>query len=130
MDRELAVGRIYRHYTGELYMVLGVENGLVIYQNMTTKVEWSEPIENFLGLRKPDWANSNQEYQFERADIIHKLNRPEVDKFIKEHDGYCPYAVKEDADNKCMCKAFREAKEDCLCFAGLYRKFWCDSPDR
>ena len=32
----------------------------------------------------------------------------EVDKQLKEKDGYCPCAIEHIPDTKCMCKAFRE----------------------
>ena len=125
MERDLAIGRIYRHYTGEYYIVIGIENGLVIYQNMTTKVSWSDPIENFINSKVPNgYANTNQEYCFERADIIHKLNKPALEKAVNDNDVYCPCALKKTNDTKCMCKMFRESMMDGPCHCGLYEKIW------
>ena len=50
----------------------------------------------------------------------------EVDKSIRElvaqNNGYCPCAVENTPDTKCMCKEFREQKEPGLCHCGRYGK--------
>lgn len=43
-----------------------------------------------------------------------------VRKALKENDGYCPCKITHIADNKCMCKEFREQAGECHC--GLYIK--------
>ena len=127
MDRELAVGRIYRCYTGEFYIVDTYENGMVGYTNLKTGIKLSEPIETFLGKKVPDNVDSKQEYQFERADIIHQITGIQGAKLelaVLKNDGYCPCKTVKNADTKCKCKEFREAMEDCTCHCGLYRKTW------
>ena len=40
----------------------------------------------------------------------------EIDKQLKEKNGYCPCAIEHIPDTKCMCKAFREQEEgECPC---------------
>lgn len=40
----------------------------------------------------------------------------EINKQLKEHNGYCPCALYQNADTLCMCKAFREqASGECPC---------------
>lgn len=55
----------------------------------------------------------------------------EVDKSIRElvaqNDGYCPCAVENTPDTKCMCKEFREQKEPGLCHCGRYGKVVSDA---
>lgn len=44
-----------------------------------------------------------------------------IKKALKDNDGYCPCRVQKTADNKCMCKEFRE-QESGECHCGLYYK--------
>lgn len=44
-----------------------------------------------------------------------------VRQALKDNDGYCPCKVLHIADNKCMCKDFREQGEG-ECHCGLYIK--------
>jgi len=127
MDRELAVGRIYRYYTGELYIVDTYENGIVGYTNLKTGIKLSEPIEAFLGKKVPANVDSNQEYQFERADIIHRNSgkgADQIEQAIKDNDGYCPCKITKNKDTLCKCREFRETIGDAICHCGLYTKIW------
>jgi len=45
----------------------------------------------------------------------------EIKKALKDNEGYCPCKLTHIADNKCMCKEFREQKEG-TCHCGLYVK--------
>lgn len=40
---------------------------------------------------------------------------------LRENNGYCPCALEQTPDTKCMCKEFREVKEG-YCHCGLYQK--------
>ncbi len=46
----------------------------------------------------------------------------DIKKALKENDGYCPCRMTKSEDTKCMCKEFREQKEDGYCHCGLYYK--------
>ena len=42
---------------------------------------------------------------------------------IKNNDGYCPCRIKKKAENKCICKEFRDMMEEGKsgkCHCGLY----------
>lgn len=40
----------------------------------------------------------------------------EINKKLKENNGYCPCRLEKIEDNKCMCKEFREQSEgECHC---------------
>lgn len=41
---------------------------------------------------------------------------------LKNNDGYCPCMLENTPDTKCMCKEFRDKKDEGLCHCGLYRK--------
>lgn len=45
----------------------------------------------------------------------------EVRRRLKENGFYCPCSLIKNADTKCMCKEFREAKSG-MCHCGLYIK--------
>lgn len=47
--------------------------------------------------------------------------RNEIEKALKENDGYCPCRLERTPETKCMCKEFREQKEG-VCHCGLYIK--------
>lgn len=54
---------------------------------------------------------------------ITKLNKPDIEKKLKENDGYCPCSIIRNEDTKCMCKEFRESKILAgTCHCGLYYK--------
>ena len=46
----------------------------------------------------------------------------EIQKRLKENDGYCPCCVEKTEDTKCMCKEFRECLQEGQCHCGLYIK--------
>ena len=46
----------------------------------------------------------------------------EIDRQLKERNGYCPCVIKQNEDTKCMCKAFREQKEPGECHCGKFIK--------
>ena len=48
-------------------------------------------------------------------------NTEEIEKTIKDNDGYCVCALYKTPDTKCMCKQFRE-NDDGICHCGLYIK--------
>jgi len=41
---------------------------------------------------------------------------------LEKNDGYCPCQIIRSKDTKCMCKSFREQKEEGECHCGLYVK--------
>lgn len=41
---------------------------------------------------------------------------------LQENDGYCPCRIIRTEDTKCICKEFREQKEEGACHCGLYLK--------
>ena len=45
-----------------------------------------------------------------------------IRKRLRDNNGYCPCAIVQDDDTKCMCKAFREQKNEGECHCGLYVK--------
>lgn len=47
--------------------------------------------------------------------------RDEIRQRLKENGGYCPCALAQNDDTKCMCKEFREMTEG-TCHCGLYVK--------
>lgn len=53
---------------------------------------------------------------------IEKVGSKEISDAIEANDGYCICAVSKTTDTKCMCKEFREQKENGLCHCGLYKK--------
>ena len=47
---------------------------------------------------------------------------PEIKDFVRANDGYCPCAVWQTEDTKCMCKEFREQEEVGKCHCGRFEK--------
>ena len=45
----------------------------------------------------------------------------EIDRQLKENDGYCPCKLNHIPENKCMCKEFRE-QESGECHCGKFIK--------
>ena len=45
----------------------------------------------------------------------------EIQRQLKENDGYCPCRVEKTENTKCMCKEFRK-QESGECHCGLYVK--------
>jgi len=46
----------------------------------------------------------------------------EIDKALANNDGYCPCVLEKNEDTKCMCKAFKEQKEEGPCHCGRFIK--------
>ena len=46
----------------------------------------------------------------------------DIRKRLKENNGYCPCAINQNDDTKCMCKDFREQNHPGECHCGLYVK--------
>lgn len=56
--------------------------------------------------------------------MIRKIETPqahEIEKTLKENQGYCPCRIYRNPDTKCMCKEFRE-QEKGICHCGLFMK--------
>ena len=56
--------------------------------------------------------------------MIRKIETPqayEIEKALKENQGYCPCRIYRNPDTKCMCKEFRE-QEKGICHCGLFIK--------
>lgn len=56
--------------------------------------------------------------------MIRKIETPqayEIEKALKENQGYCPCRIYRNPDTKCMCKEFRE-QEKGICHCGLFMK--------
>lgn len=47
---------------------------------------------------------------------------PSIKALVDENDGYCPCAVENTPDTKCMCKEFREQQTPGLCHCGRFEK--------
>ena len=47
---------------------------------------------------------------------------PSIEKLVKANGGYCPCAVRQTADTKCMCREFREQDTPGPCHCGRYEK--------
>ncbi len=75
--RELQIGRVYRHFKGDHYLVEGTacnsEDGeiYVIYRKLYGDGGlWIRPLEMFLGrVDRQQYPNAGQEYRFELLDI-------------------------------------------------------------
>lgn len=51
-----------------------------------------------------------------------ETKRAEVQKAVKDNDGYCPCQFVRTPETKCMCKEFREQTVPGLCHCQLYLK--------
>lgn len=49
-------------------------------------------------------------------------NSEDIEKAVKENEGYCPCRISKTPETKCMCKEFRELAESGICHCGLYKK--------
>ena len=63
----------------------------------------------------------------QEENMIVKLNNnrelvEEIKQKLNENDGYCPCKLIKNEDTKCMCKEFKEQKEEGVCHCGLYMK--------
>jgi hypothetical protein len=47
---------------------------------------------------------------------------PSIRKNVEASGGYCPCAIWQNEDTKCMCKEFREQSEAGLCHCGRFEK--------
>ena len=47
---------------------------------------------------------------------------PEFEQIVKANAGYCPCAVFQTEETKCMCQEFRDQKEPGPCHCGRYKK--------
>lgn len=52
-----------------------------------------------------------------------------IRKELKKNNGYCPCALVQSKDTKCMCKEFREKTTPGYCTCGLYKKIEGDNHD-
>ena len=125
MTRELALGRIYKHYTGKYYLVKSLVNGLVISKNLETGEEFEEPIHEFLESKVPENydGKSKQDYCYERADHIREIDS-DVATLVDRNDGFCPCKIHKNDSTKCMCEEFRSSMLDNTCHCGRYKKTW------
>lgn len=48
--------------------------------------------------------------------------RPEIRANVEANNGYCPCAIWQTEDTKCMCKEFREQEEVGKCHCGRFEK--------
>ena len=75
--REIKIGRVYRHFKGDYYLVEGIakdsETGapFVIYRKLYGDGElWLRPLEMFLSkVDKEKYPHAAQEYRFELQEI-------------------------------------------------------------
>ena len=78
--RELQIGRVYRHFKGDYYLVEGVANDsetgapFVIYRKLYGDGRlWLRPLEMFLSkVEKEKYPDCPQEYRFELQEIPSK----------------------------------------------------------
>ena len=78
--RELQIGRVYRHFKGDYYLVEGVANvsetgaPFVIYRKLYGDGGlWLRPLEMFLSkVEKEKYPDCPQEYRFELQEIPSK----------------------------------------------------------
>ena len=47
---------------------------------------------------------------------------PTLRKVVEDNNGYCPCAIWQNPDTKCMCKEFREQTEPGECHCGRFLK--------
>jgi hypothetical protein len=47
---------------------------------------------------------------------------PSIKENVEANNGYCPCAIWQNPDTKCMCKDFREQDEPGLCHCGRFEK--------
>lgn len=47
---------------------------------------------------------------------------PEFRENVEANNGYCPCAIFQTLDTKCMCKDFRDQKEPGMCHCGRFEK--------
>lgn len=47
---------------------------------------------------------------------------PSIRADVEANNGYCPCAIWQNPDTKCMCREFRKQKEPGLCHCGRFEK--------
>ena len=69
--REIKIGRVYRHFKGDYYLVEGVGAPFVIYRKLYGDGGlWLRPLEMFLSkVDKEKYPDAAQEYRFELQEI-------------------------------------------------------------
>lgn len=60
-------GQIYRHYKGDLYVVLAVENKTVSYFRFRDSSYWNKPVTEFIRILG-DMDEGTQFYRFQQVD--------------------------------------------------------------
>lgn len=78
--REIKIGKIYKHFKGNLYIVLDIVNDsesnddkkIVIYQALYGEhIKWARPYEMFNSLVDTQkYPNTKQKYRFEEVEKI------------------------------------------------------------
>jgi hypothetical protein len=51
---------------------------------------------------------------------------PDIGAIVVANNGYCPCAIWQNPDTKCMCKDFREQTEAGECYCGRFEKVVSD----
>lgn len=54
---------------------------------------------------------------------------PSIRENVKASGGYCPCAIWQNPDTKCMCREFREQSEPGPCRCGRFEKVMDDEPE-
>lgn len=80
LNRTIAIGRVYRHFKGNYYLVEGLAcdadtaQTMVIYRPLYGESGlWVRPLEEFLSKTDRDkYPNTDQEYRFELMEIPSK----------------------------------------------------------
>lgn len=133
MDREIKIGRTYRHFKGNFYKVLCLaidsETGekVVVHQRRGELDSiWTRPLDMFMSeVDREKYPNACQKYRFELCSTIstnHDNDKVrELKKLIHDNGGYCISRDEKNKDTECMCKEFREMSEG-TCRCGLYYK--------
>lgn len=52
---------------------------------------------------------------------INEIN-PSIRADVEANNGYCPCAIWQNEDTRCMCKEFKERKEPGACHCGRFEK--------
>ena len=130
--REVQIGKLYKHFKGTEYRVIGLgmneatEEDVVIYKKDGSDKYFVRTVESFLSeVDNEKYPDITQKYRFALASKI-QLNPDQsfvnyMREKIKGKNGYCPCSIVMDDDHKCMCKEFRDMDEG-TCHCGLYTK--------
>ena len=75
MDREIKIGKKYRHFKGHIYEVILIAkntedlNDLVIYKNVETNECWARPLDMFISeVDHEKYPSVLQKYRFEEIE--------------------------------------------------------------